>query len=521
MYKKNCFKGQKLLIVVPYLYGMNEGEDKRLSYEYISKSYINNKCIQSSIDYTGIEIEVVINYKDAIEKLTRPGTYKNGHCDYYACIIMSGEPYPELPNPNDSPYLFGQFIRVIDQFWKNGGGLGLFADNAPYNYQINVLIEKLFPNSKFRIAGNHPGGKTLKRDINGEIKNKGTFNGKRMLNSGIYNRPNFSHNLFSLYEGKNISYFVEKPYNDNLLYFGKNEELKMIKDSDLILPFIPFSIDSDGGFNSAFYNSKDEKGDIVIDCSSHKFFLQQGEEGIPRYFQNIISWLSSIEKHLCIDASGNDYRPKSIDLQINWNDNWNGFKERPLNIRSPEDMKTLITIDCSKSISGDKIYFKKLREIKQRYYNNSRGDKFYIWGSGYYYKTDKEMDRFIDEEIGQFNERHSKYIAEIGRETKSENFEHLIIVTNGCVNTKDIDESDRRVEEYGLVYKYVTFYVTGDGNRSVGSPYMRSCPSVIFIIDKYGNEKQIESPSLKDIRTLKEIDSISNWNTLTQNILIY
>ena len=53
---------------------------------------------------------------------------------------MSGEPYPELPNSEDDPYLFGQFIRVIKQFWENGGGLGLFADNAPFNYQINVLI---------------------------------------------------------------------------------------------------------------------------------------------------------------------------------------------------------------------------------------------------------------------------------------------------------------------------------------------------------------------------------------------
>ena len=137
MYEKNFFQGQKLLIVMPYSYGMNEGEDERLSYEYITQSMDNTECIQSSIDYTGIKAEVVINYKDAIERLTRPGTYKKDCCDYYACIIMSGEPYAELPDSNDDPYLFGQFINVIKQFWENGGGLGLFADNAPFNYQIN------------------------------------------------------------------------------------------------------------------------------------------------------------------------------------------------------------------------------------------------------------------------------------------------------------------------------------------------------------------------------------------------
>ena len=30
MYEKNFFQGQKLLIVMPYSYGMNEGEDERL-----------------------------------------------------------------------------------------------------------------------------------------------------------------------------------------------------------------------------------------------------------------------------------------------------------------------------------------------------------------------------------------------------------------------------------------------------------------------------------------------------------
>ena len=134
-----------------------EGEDKRISYEYITQSSDNSEYIQSSIDYTGIKAEVVINYEDAIKKLTQPGTYKKGCYDYYACIIMSGEPYAELPNSNDNPYLFGQFINVIKEFWQNGGGLGLFNDNDPFNYQINVLTEKLFPNSNFRIAGNHPG----------------------------------------------------------------------------------------------------------------------------------------------------------------------------------------------------------------------------------------------------------------------------------------------------------------------------------------------------------------------------
>ena len=33
-------------------------------------------------------------------------------------------------------------------------------------------------------------------------------------------RLNISHSLSSIYEGKTVSYFVEKPEDDDLLYYG-------------------------------------------------------------------------------------------------------------------------------------------------------------------------------------------------------------------------------------------------------------------------------------------------------------
>ena len=514
MYEKNYFQGQKLLIVMPYSCGMNKGEDERLSYEYITKSMDNTECIQSSIDYTGIQSEVVINYKDAIERLIRPGTYKKGCCDYYACIIMSGEPYAELPNSNDNPYLLGQFIKVIKQFWENGGALGLFADNAPFNYQINILIEELFPNANFRVAGNHPGMQTIFGDDSGKLIKKATFNRDiQMIDN--YKRNIISHSLYSIYEGKTISYFVEKPEDDNLLYYGKNEDLNMITDPKKLLPFVPFSKDSDGGFNSLFYSSNDDKGDIVIDCSYTKFFLEMGTKGTPRYIQNIVSWLAAPEKHQKRDSckDGSDFRPKAIDIQLDWNHKWNRFKQRPRDLTSPENMKTLFAVDCSSSISGVEIYFKKLKELRLKYYNSSRGDKFYTWGSNYYYKNETEMDKFIENKSGP-DGTYSYYIAEIGKETKNEKFEHLIIVTDGEVDTDDIDESDKRVKEYGLQYSFVSTYIIGrGGDESVGCPFSRGCPGETHIIDEYGKEIIKASLSKEDQQALDNIDTINNWNT--------
>ena len=68
------------------------------------------------------------------------------------------------------------------------------------------------------------------------------------------------------------------------------------------------------------------------------------------------------------------------------------------------------------------------------------------------------MDNFIASEYRP-NGTISYYFAEIGRVSKNENFEHLIFVTDGEVDTDDIDESDRRVEKYGLQYSYVSTYI--------------------------------------------------------------
>ena len=371
----------------------------------------------------------------------------------------------------------------------------------------------MFPNANFRVAGNHPGEQTINGDDSGKLVNKATFNRKiEMVDN--YARNIISHSLNTIYEGKTISYFVEKPNDDDLLYYGQNEDLKMITDPKLLEPFVPFSKDSDGGFNSVFYSSNDDKGDIVVDCSYTKFFLEMGTKGTPRYIQNIVSWLGAPEKHQRKDKckDGTDFRPKAIDIQINWNDKWNGFKERPKNLTLPENMKTLFAVDCSGSISGNQNYFRKLRELRLKYYNSSRGDKFYTWGSDYYYKTEAEMDRFIADMHGP-DGTTSYYIAEIGRATKNENFEHLIIVTDGEVDTDDIDESDRRVQQYGLQYSYVSTYIIGSGgNESVGCPFSRGCPGVTYIIDDYGNEDQKASLSSEDQKVLNNINSINSWN---------
>jgi hypothetical protein len=102
----------------------------------------------------------------------------------------------------------------------------------------------------------------------------------------------------------------------------------------------------------------------------------------------------------------------------------------------------------------------------------------------------------------------------LGEKQKNEKFEHLVIVTDGGVDSGDIDESDKRVKSYGLQYSYVSTYIIGSGgNESVGCPYSRGCPGVTYLIDRYGNEKKQASLSMEDQQALNEINSISSWGT--------
>ena len=312
-----------------------------------------------------------------------------------------------------------------------------------------------------------------------------------------------------LYEGKTVSYICEDPNDDNKLYNKEDGYVIPINNPELLKPFVPFSRDSDGGYNSLFYGSNNEKGDIIIDCSYTKFFLEMTSSGTPRYIQNIICWLAAFEKHNKNEGlDGSEFRPKLVEHSID-SDKWQKFKPKPI-----ENMKTLFAVDCSDSTDGYPHYYSKIRELVNKYYKTERGDKFYTWGSYYHYKTNDEMNQYINNEEGTEGTDSSK-IAEIANEVKNENFEHLIIVTDGQVDTSKIDLSDKLVKEYKLKFSYVSSYLINlhnDANESVGCPYSRECPGITYIINKDGTEKTLATLTQEDRNNFININNINNLN---------
>ena len=118
-------------------------------------------------------------------------------------------------------------------------------------------------------------------------------------------------------------------------------------DTKLLLPFVPFSRDSDGGINSIFYAGEDGYGDLVFDNSYTKFFLEMKECGTFRYVQNVAAWTAAPERSSVIyGVKPKDYRPKAVIYEIT-SERFTAFREPPLS-----DFDLLFLIDATGSMSG-------------------------------------------------------------------------------------------------------------------------------------------------------------------------
>ena len=85
--------------------------------------------------------------------------------------------------------------------------------------------------------------------------------------------------------------------------------------------------------------------------------------------------------------------------------------------------------------------------------------------------------------------------------------EHLIIVTDGCVNINDIDECDRILSKENIKFKFVSVYMIGRlADESVGAPFCRNCPNKNILIIDQNNRRLVSSLSIEDINKLNNLN---------------
>ena len=240
--KKDALKGQKILIVMLWSKTLNSDENECIHKDYLTKpSPESEACLKDALDFLGITMDIVENYRDSIERIT--SKTDNGKCPYYAVWIINGPPFEDLPDGSKESFLFGQFLEVLMIFWEKGGALIFLAEGWKLQYQTNEFLKMIdFDGKKvdFYLVGDdekkgfieHKGGKFLEADYSGKLEKAQTFSKKIELFGGLQ-REKLSHNLFILFEG------------DTICYASTDESKKLY-------PFHPFSRDSENGISSLF-----------------------------------------------------------------------------------------------------------------------------------------------------------------------------------------------------------------------------------------------------------------------------
>ena len=515
IYGKNLLKTQTILMVMLWSYELNKKEElPYISPKYINESNDKNKvCINDTLKHFGIENDVVVDYKSAIEELLKKN--KNGECKYYAVWIFCGPKLPILPyfngQPNTSdPNLVEEFINILIIFWNNGGSLVFFAEGEPLNFQVNLFLEKIeFSNGQkpnFKIAGNYIGDKVLKQDKTGELKDKGVFDKspKKIIINGIeIERQSLSHNLGLIYEGYTIGYAVNK--NDN--------KRITINEKQNLYPFKPFAINSEGGISTLIYEADEQlRGDIIIDCGYTKCFLNMYKTSTFRFIQNIAGWTARPEvKYFGENLLPRKWRPKGIDYKVNKDAVFNEFI----------NLKTLFAIDYSDSTYGSDFYYTEIKSLIDKYYNEKRGDIIYFWADDYQRIEEKEViDCIIENENGYGAGTKIDLIVDIINNEKINNFRQLIIITDGIVTEEEIELTDSRFKEIDYVIDYVFVYILGEEpNFSVGVPFCRNIPNKILYKNNSNDNYYTELHTLnkEEIHILNNLEDFSDYNSFMNN----
>ena len=273
-------QGQKILIVMTYW------EDTC----NIKKLYQNgnNKTVQEAVEYYGITIIAVNQYKDAIKELTKK---EKGKCPYYACWLMNDRVEKENMR---------EFLQILYNFWKNGGAVVLFSDNEPFTLETNEFLSMI--NAGFTMNGMYDGENFIYGDESGKLDKIAVFNRKEEIyRYGNINRQKLSHSLFKIYEGITISSVT------------KNGNRGLNVKSDDIYPFIPFARDSEGGITSLFkLANQNGEGDLIIDGGFTKLFINMEEQGTFRYVRNIAGFTARPEVHIKNHIHPKNYRPDYV-----------------------------------------------------------------------------------------------------------------------------------------------------------------------------------------------------------------
>lgn len=322
-----------------------------------------------------------------------------------------------------------------------------------------------------------------------------------------FQRASLAHNLVEICEGETIS-------------FAPNDKTKY-------LPFTPFMKDSENGISALFYSGGTDKqnqtGDIIIDCGYTKLFDKMTEKGTFRYVQNIAGWTAQCESRRIRGIQPKNFRPKAVVFTLDESQKCPVLQAPPkLPTSTPaasyvnlSSLRHLFAIDHSGSVSGEYLYHNEVRSIFSQYYRS--GDSIIIWDSRAEIISYSRMQQVYNNREGSGGTDPSLIAQQLAYNSSLPR-EHLILVTDGCVNSGSIEKSDSILRSHNIHFKYVTTYVIGSGgDLSVGAPFGRGCGSETVEVKSNGQRRVIKGANASDFHVLDQIDNISSLDQFKRN----
>jgi len=175
--------------------------------------------------------------------------------------------------------LFDQLLEALEKFHYRGGGIFVWADNAPYFAHANQLLSRLLPGEGVFLQGNDKGSQIMR--VHSDGRSPGQLARNHLIMTGIY----------SLFEGVTISYLsrvgplkVLATYNDGPGYSGK-----------------PYCAVADAEvYRRCAVPYKMGRGRVVIDGGFTKLYddLWSKTAGTERYVKNASAWLLNVNSRV-------------------------------------------------------------------------------------------------------------------------------------------------------------------------------------------------------------------------------
>ncbi|KAA6374901.1 MAG: hypothetical protein EZS28_029573, partial [Streblomastix strix] len=310
-YYDNSFTGFCILIVCLYLGANEENKEK----QDLFKQAVFDKQCGAVLRRKGFNYKFVCSYGEGLIELQR---VESDRCPYTQLWLFSSEGYGELPEEakDKDPNKIVPFLEAVADFWQGGGGLFLFCDNHPYNFEANYLLEKHLNfnhkersgSSIIRLGGNYRGKNKIQVAPN-EVASIGSFNPILHLDAPGPAKQRFTlrPGLIKFSEGNTISYAV-------------NDKDQPLTTAEQLWPFTPFAWTSEDVSpprpfilffdpiippeSEASYCSENieeatpSPGPIVLHGGFTSAFSEFGEDqkGMGRLVVSISCWLTRFEE---------------------------------------------------------------------------------------------------------------------------------------------------------------------------------------------------------------------------------